>query len=262
MRPAETKAVWTTNGVEYHVYNDRDDLIAVAVEDGRIGLGEGNYFAGMWVEDFDVVERKGVCDVKISKIHKSEKSPEELGDPFDHTGEYFEGFHYQDITGDEIDMMDVSGMESARACGDGVISIRFVFGEDNLSIADVETDDDGNGGCELVTDGGTDVETPADGGLGADIKRVSWRSLRELVIHRDAGYCQKCWHKAPGYVPGEHIPTGHYQVHHLIAREFGGSDEHENLLTVCEVCHHAEHFKAPAGADVRPSQKCQCAEAF
>jgi hypothetical protein len=48
---------------------------------------------------------------------------------------------------------------------------------------------------------------------------------RKLVLNRDGYACTKC------------LRSHHLQVHHLDPRRKKGSDEPDNLVTLCETCH-------------------------
>ena len=57
-----------------------------------------------------------------------------------------------------------------------------------------------------------------------------YSSRREAVLHRDSYTCQCCGKK--------HVRL---EVHHIIFRSLGGSDDEKNLITLCEKCHKAIH---------------------
>ena len=57
-----------------------------------------------------------------------------------------------------------------------------------------------------------------------------YSSRREAVLHRDNYTCQCCGKK--------HVRL---EVHHIIFRSKGGSDDERNLITLCESCHKAIH---------------------
>lgn len=50
-----------------------------------------------------------------------------------------------------------------------------------------------------------------------------WRKIREIVIRRDAGTCQRCGQ------PGKHVD-------HIVPRRLGGTDELSNLQLLCVQC--------------------------
>ena len=58
----------------------------------------------------------------------------------------------------------------------------------------------------------------------------AWEKLREQAFRRDAGICQYCRAKF-GLV---HLGT---QVDHIVPKAQGGSDEIENLQTICDEGH-------------------------
>lgn len=57
-----------------------------------------------------------------------------------------------------------------------------------------------------------------------------YSSRREVVLHRDSYTCQCCGKR--------HIRL---EVHHIIFRSKGGTDDERNLITLCEKCHKAVH---------------------
>ena len=63
----------------------------------------------------------------------------------------------------------------------------------------------------------------------------SWRKVRMAVYERDGGRCQDC---------GVSVPVDGFECHHVVERKLGGSDEPENLRTLCADCHkpHTSRF--------------------
>jgi len=59
-----------------------------------------------------------------------------------------------------------------------------------------------------------------------------WARARALVLARDRNTCQGCGRPCAG---------GESDVHHLMPRASGGSDEPANLITLCDGCHAAHH---------------------
>lgn len=57
-----------------------------------------------------------------------------------------------------------------------------------------------------------------------------YSSRREAVLNRDNYTCQCCGKK--------HVRL---EVHHIIFRSMGGTDDEKNLITLCEKCHKAIH---------------------
>lgn len=57
-----------------------------------------------------------------------------------------------------------------------------------------------------------------------------YSSRREAVLHRDNYTCQCCGKKRV-----------QLEVHHIIFKSQGGSDDEKNLITVCKECHDAIH---------------------
>jgi len=61
---------------------------------------------------------------------------------------------------------------------------------------------------------------------------TEWQDIRAIVLARDDHRCVGC---------GEVCSRGEADVHHLIPRSLGGSDEPANLVTLCDGCHGAHH---------------------
>jgi ATP-dependent DNA helicase RecQ len=65
-----------------------------------------------------------------------------------------------------------------------------------------------------------------------------WRRTRENILRRDKFKCVEC--EKP-------CNRGEADVHHLLPRSAGGTDEPSNLITLCDGCHAAHHPKLAAG---------------
>jgi ATP-dependent DNA helicase RecQ len=59
-----------------------------------------------------------------------------------------------------------------------------------------------------------------------------WSLIRRLVLARDGSRCQDC---------GAVGSSGDLDVHHLVPRSSGGTDEPANLITLCDGCHGRRH---------------------
>lgn len=57
---------------------------------------------------------------------------------------------------------------------------------------------------------------------------------KKYVKIRDEQQCQICRTGLP-------VPFGRLEVHHIIFRSQGGSDNMENLVTLCDLCHAIIH---------------------
>ena len=57
-----------------------------------------------------------------------------------------------------------------------------------------------------------------------------YSARREAILNRDSYTCQCCGKK--------HVRL---EVHHIIFRSMGGTDDEKNLITLCEKCHKAVH---------------------
>jgi 5-methylcytosine-specific restriction endonuclease McrA len=62
-----------------------------------------------------------------------------------------------------------------------------------------------------------------------EIDREKYEKIRSQILLRDHFRCQEC-----GYYK-------HLEVHHIIPRSKGGSDDPSNLITLCTRCHGKKH---------------------
>src|SRR5262245_58616440 len=67
---------------------------------------------------------------------------------------------------------------------------------------------------------------------------VEWKALRAEVLRRDGFKCLEC---------GTAVRNAEADVHHLLPRSAGGTDEPSNLITLCDGCHAARHPKLAGG---------------
>jgi ATP-dependent DNA helicase RecQ len=65
-----------------------------------------------------------------------------------------------------------------------------------------------------------------------------WHNIRESILRRDNFKCVEC---------GAPCDPDDADIHHLLPRSAGGSDEPSNLITLCDGCHAAHHPKLSAG---------------
>ena len=61
----------------------------------------------------------------------------------------------------------------------------------------------------------------------------TWRKTREEVVKRDDHKCQHC---------NAEEPVASLEVHHIIPVRLSGSDELDNLVTLCQRCHNSLHY--------------------
>src|SRR5687767_14332496 len=71
-----------------------------------------------------------------------------------------------------------------------------------------------------------------------ELSSSEWLSVRLAVLERDGNTCVACGEACTG-------PDAH--VHHLIPRFAGGTDDPENLITLCAGCHAAHHPNLQVG---------------
>lgn len=65
-----------------------------------------------------------------------------------------------------------------------------------------------------------------------------WRALRREVYERDGWTCQDCGERCLNTKDSRSKPKLKIQAHHKIPRRYGGTDDLENLVTLCMSCHH------------------------
>jgi ATP-dependent DNA helicase RecQ len=65
-----------------------------------------------------------------------------------------------------------------------------------------------------------------------------WRRTRESILRRDGFKCVEC--RKP-------CSPDEVDIHHLLPRSAGGSDDPSNLIALCDGCHAAHHPKLSAG---------------
>jgi 5-methylcytosine-specific restriction endonuclease McrA len=58
---------------------------------------------------------------------------------------------------------------------------------------------------------------------------LSYKSLRQQVLRRDAWRCQSCG------------TMSNLEVHHKQFRSHSGHDSEDNLITLCSTCHESVH---------------------
>jgi hypothetical protein len=74
------------------------------------------------------------------------------------------------------------------------------------------------------------LETPQEAEYYGDDVPGSWETIRQIVLKRDGYRCAIC-HKTADETGGP------LEIHHLLAREQGGRDGPENLITLCQPDH-------------------------
>lgn len=106
-------------------------------------------------------------------------------------------------------------------------------------------------GCGKLVRGGNwcEAHRPAGAAAGsfADTRRGSrhergygtdWDKTRPRIIERDNGLCQRCLRE------GRMTPVGHAPytafVDHIVPKFEGGTDDDDNLETLCRPCHTAK----------------------
>ena len=66
------------------------------------------------------------------------------------------------------------------------------------------------------------------------LRGEDWKQRQSQVYIRYKGKCQKC-----GY--DDTVDGMPFDIHHILHRSKGGSDDLDNLILVCRRCHNTEH---------------------
>lgn len=67
---------------------------------------------------------------------------------------------------------------------------------------------------------------------GSHYSTIEWQNLRRKILERDNNKCKEC---------GVACESSEADVHHLMPRSLGGTDDPTNLITLCDGCHSAHH---------------------
>lgn len=73
-----------------------------------------------------------------------------------------------------------------------------------------------------------------------------WRAIRKQVLERDEFRCVSC---------GTSLRSIEADIHHLLPRSMGGTDELSNLIALCDGCHAAHHPTLQGGLARRALEK-------
>jgi len=67
---------------------------------------------------------------------------------------------------------------------------------------------------------------------------VQWKEIRRAILERDKFLCQFCGR-------GGRASDIILEIDHITPRSAGGSDDFDNLRTLCQNCHFLRHNKVP-----------------
>ncbi|TGV80247.1 HNH endonuclease, partial [Mesorhizobium sp. M00.F.Ca.ET.149.01.1.1] len=70
------------------------------------------------------------------------------------------------------------------------------------------------------------------GKFDLNVPSSSWSTIRQQVLKRDGYRCVSC---------GIELKSASADIHHLLPRSMGGTDELSNLITLCDGCHARHH---------------------
>jgi ATP-dependent DNA helicase RecQ len=70
------------------------------------------------------------------------------------------------------------------------------------------------------------------------LEEERWQHARQVVLQRDDYRCTQCKEQV--------APPQTLHVHHLILRDLGGTDNPNNLVTLCDGCHSKKHISLHA----------------
>jgi 5-methylcytosine-specific restriction endonuclease McrA len=82
----------------------------------------------------------------------------------------------------------------------------------------------------------------SDRQIPAHDRRIDDR-VRRTVLVRDNHTCQECGWSHERWTPSD---PRHLELHHMEHHVTGGSNEADNLKTLCNVCHDQQHINASA----------------
>lgn len=69
---------------------------------------------------------------------------------------------------------------------------------------------------------------------------VTWQRKREAVLRRDQGWCQPCLRR--------NRLTSASEVDHIVPKAWGGTDDPDNLQSICNPCHKHKTAREGGGA--------------
>ena len=67
---------------------------------------------------------------------------------------------------------------------------------------------------------------------GYNLDEVSWSNLREFILERDNYHCQDC---------DKYFMDIGLEVHHIMFLRERGTNDEENLISLCHKCHKKRH---------------------
>lgn len=74
--------------------------------------------------------------------------------------------------------------------------------------------------------------------MDQQIARDPWKETRRQVLQRDDYRCVSC---------STSVKSAETDIHHLLPRSMGGTDELSNLVTLCDGCHASHHPNLAGG---------------
>lgn len=152
-----------------------------------------------------------------------------------HNGEYFKALY--------IDHMRVDYADPYNQVESGKSSIDQAFKKLEKDIAKAEKEEEKGMDGDDVEDALRDKGVNELDQLAIDVHKqeVGNRTILDAVVRRtvesrDNGECQCC-----GFGHGESDFMGIFNVHHMVAVQYGGSDSKLNLILLCQNCHKLVH---------------------
>ncbi len=88
-------------------------------------------------------------------------------------------------------------------------------------------------------------------------RNIPWKTISASVLTRDGYSCRVCGKSS---IEPVNSSTGYHkvhfglEVHHIIPRKDGGSDNFQNLITLCEECHHRTFSNGYSGVPIIPDE--------
>ena len=148
--------------------------------------------------------------------------------------------------------------EDTEESGVGRIEGAGEEGDDEVTLSDEEIESLGISGEELASVENESLDAMVETGKGIDgfeSHKQDYKhrerldpALRKAVLARDKNTCQCC-----GLEGQEYLEV--FDVHHKVEVYLGGSDDIDNLITVCVCCHKLIHLWGRGELHVRPESE-------
>ena len=147
---------------------------------------------------------------------------------------------------EETDEVSLTALESTGETG----SKEFELDQEdidslNVNISEILDTDDSKDELDTMIEESTKMQGFEPRTQDYKHRQILDPSLRKAVLARDNNTCQSCGLHGPEYVDV-------FDIHHIVEVYLGGSDNIDNLITECTVCHKLIHKYARGELYMRP----------